>query len=472
MKHPIHATATELAAAIRAGRLSAVEAVEASLAQIARHNPALNAVVTLDAEHALRSAREKDAQVASGAVDVDRHPLHGVPMTLKDCHATAGLRTTAGYPPLAAYLPAKDGAVARRLAHAGAILLGKTNVSALLADVQCRNEIFGRTNNPWNLERTPGGSSGGSAAAVAAGMIPFDVGSDIGGSIRVPAHCCGVYGIKPTQHRVSNYGHIPDLPSHPRSTRIMNCVGPIARSIEDLALVLGVIEGPDGDDVDVAPLASPVRPGMTIDAGDLRLAFAPTFPGLPVAADIRGAIERAASALSHDVRSIEQALPPLDFDEQIDVRMRLRKFVRVFVEPPDDGPLRAGEYFELLDRRDHFTRIWERFFGEGGARDEGAPHYDALIAPVMMTTAFEHCAIDAAVPVDGVARHYELLAHHCRPFNLTGHPAVTIPIGFDTNGLPIGAQIVGARWSDARLLAIAQAIDSVVAAYRRPPGYE
>lgn len=472
MNHPIHATATEIAAAIRARQLSAVDAVEASLAQIARHNAAVNAVITLDADGALREAREKDAQLASGIVDIDRHPLHGVPMTLKDCHATARLRTTAGYPPLADYVPEHDGTVARRLAHAGAILLGKTNVSPLLADVQCRNEIFGRTNNPWNVERTPGGSSGGSAAAVATGMTPFDVGSDIGGSIRVPAHCCGVYGIKPTQHRVSNHGHIPDLPAHPRSTRIMNCIGPIARSIDDLALVLGAIEGADGHDLDVAPLASRACASMKIEPGELDLAFAPTFPGVPIAADIRAAIERTAAALSHEVRSIAQALPVLDFDEQIAVRMRLRKFVRVFVEPPADGPLRADEYFELLDRRDHFTRAWERFFGAGGARDDDAPHYDALIAPVMMTTAFEHCPVDASVSVDGVPQPYDFLPKHCRPFNLTGHPVVTIPIGFDSNGLPIGAQIVGARWSDARLLAIARAVDSIVSAYRRPPGYE
>lgn len=472
MNDPTHATASELAAAIRAGKLTAVDAVEASLAQIARHNPQLNAVITLDADRALRKAREKDAQLAAGAVNVDRHPLHGVPMTLKDCHATAGVRTTAGYPPLADHVPERDGTVARRLADAGAILLGKTNVSTLLADIQCGNDIFGRTSNPWDTARTPGGSSGGSAAAVATGMAAFDVGSDIGGSIRVPAHCCGVYGIKPTQHRVSNHGHIPDLPSHPRSTRIMNCIGPIARSIDDLALVLGVIEGADGEDLDVPPLASSARASTKIDPGSLDLAFAPTFPGVPIAADIRAAIERVATALSHEVRSVEPALPALDFDEQIAVRMRLRKFVRVFVEPPADAPLLAGEYFELLDRRDHFTRAWERFFGAGSARDGGVPPYDALVAPVMMTTAFAHRAIDAAVPVDGTMQRYDVLANHCRPFNLTGHPAVTIPIGFDSSGMPIGAQIVGARGSDARLLAIARVIDSIVAAYRRPPGHE
>lgn len=472
MKHPIHATATELAAAIRAKELSAMEAVEASLAHIARHNAAVNAVVTLDAEGALRTAREHDDQRASGLLDSGRHPLHGVPMTLKDCHATAGVRTTAGYPPLADLVPEHDGTVARRLTQAGAILLGKTNVSALLADVQCGNDIFGRTQNPWNLERTPGGSSGGSAAAVATGMAAFDVGSDIGGSIRVPAHCCGVYGIKPTQHRVSNHGHIPDLPSHPRSTRIMNCIGPIARSIGDLALILGVLEGPDGHDVDVPPLSSRTSASTRIDLAGIRLAFAPTFPGLPVAVDIRAAIERVARALSPQVCVIEEALPALDFDDQIAVRMRLRKFVRLFVEPAEDGPLRADEYFELLDRRDHFIRAWERFFGEAGAREQRVSHYDALIAPVMMTTAFEHCAIDAAVPVDGVAQDYQLLAHHCRPFNLTGHPVVTIPIGFDRDGMPIGAQIVGARWSDDRLLALAREIDSIVGAYRRPPGYD
>ncbi|HAX24747.1 MAG TPA: amidase, partial [Chloroflexi bacterium] len=186
--------ATTLARSIRNRDVSAVEAVAACLSRVERVNPALNAVVTLDAERALARARDCDLRLAAGEY---AGPLAGVPALLKDCHETAGMRTTAGSPLLRNYVPAHDGVVARRLREAGAIILGKTNVSELLTDLQTTNPIFGRTNNPWNLDRTPGGSSGGAAAAVAAGLAPLDIGSDIGGSIRVPAHCCGVFGLKP-----------------------------------------------------------------------------------------------------------------------------------------------------------------------------------------------------------------------------------------------------------------------------------
>ena len=449
----IYATATELAAAIRERRVSAVEVVEAHLRRIERHNPAINAVVTLDGDGAVATAREVDAALARGEYG---GPLHGVPVTLKDCHATAGMRTTAGYPPLADYVPEQDGTIAARLKAAGAIVLGKTNVSTLLADVQSSNALFGRTNNPWHLERTPGGSSGGAAAVVAAGMVPLEIGSDIGGSIRIPAHCCGIVGLKPTEHRVSNHGHIPDLPTHPRSTRIMNCIGPMAHSIDDLDLALRVIAGPDGYDLDVPPV--PLPEVVSSPLGSFRLAWASSFPDLPIQRDTRAAIERLASTLAGEGVAIEEALPAIDFEEQLAVRARLREVVRIFIEQPVGGPPSAEDYLRALDGRDRFVRVWEAFFG----------HYDALICPVQMTTAFEHRERGVPVPVDGVDQPYELLPDYCRGFNLTGHPVVTIPIGRDTDGLPIGIQIVGARWSEARILGIAKAIAEVVAPVGRP----
>jgi amidase len=197
MNEVIFSSTTHLATAIRAGDISAGEALEAHLAQIAAHNPALNAVVTLDAERAQVRAREADAARARGDV---WGPLHGVPFTLKDAHATAGLRTTTGSPGLD-HVPQEDSTVAARLKQAGGILIGKTNVAMMLGDpAQSTNPIFGHTNNPWNISRTPGGSSGGAAAAVASGMTPFDIGTDLSGSIRIPAHFCGLFGLKPTEH--------------------------------------------------------------------------------------------------------------------------------------------------------------------------------------------------------------------------------------------------------------------------------
>ena len=206
---PTFASAQEVAAAIRDRRVSAVEMVDAYLARIARHNPALNAIVTLDEETAHARALEADAALARGE---NWGPLHGVPVTIKDSFATAGLRTTSGFAPLGNYVPAVDATVVARLRAAGAIVLGKTNLPMLVHGFQSDNAIFGRSNNPWDLERTPGGSTGGGAAALAAGLTALEVGSDYGGSVRIPAHYCGVYSLKPTEHRVPTFGHIPDLP--------------------------------------------------------------------------------------------------------------------------------------------------------------------------------------------------------------------------------------------------------------------
>src|SRR4051794_5186167 len=255
------ASATTLAAAVRERHVSAAEVLQAHLVQIERHNPALNAIVTLDIDGARERARAADAALARGEL---WGPLHGVPVTLKDCHTTAGLRTTAGYPPLSDYIPTEDGTVAARLRRAGAMIIGKTNVPTLAMDPQTDNPIFGRTNNPWNLERTPGGSSGGAAAALAAGMTPLEVGSDIGGSIRNPSHFCGVCGLKPTDNRVPVTGHIPGLPDVPRWTRVLNVVGPMARTVEDLQLAFQILAGPDGHDTEVPPV--PVR---TVDCPPL-----------------------------------------------------------------------------------------------------------------------------------------------------------------------------------------------------------
>src|SRR2546423_161094 len=230
-------------------------------------------------------------------------PLHGVPFTLKDAHATAGMRTTTGFPPLD-HVPHEDSSVTARLKAAGGILVGKTNVAAMLADYQTTNPIFGRTNNPWNIERTPGGSSGGAASALASGMTPFEIGTDLSGSIRIPAHFCGVFGLKPTENRVSLDGLIPGL-NAPRSVRIMSCIGPMARTVEDLALLYSIIAGPDGRDTEVQPV--PVDDMPKLDFKKLRVALAPTFPGFPVAADIRHAIEEVAQKLNSLGVVVEEA---------------------------------------------------------------------------------------------------------------------------------------------------------------------
>lgn len=443
------ASATDLAGQIDRREISATELLNTYLDRIARYNPALNAIVTLDEERAWKRAREADAALAR---DETWGPLHGVPMTLKDGHSVAGMRTTAGFEPLADYVPPEDGTVAARLKAAGAIIIGKTNVPVLLDDFQTDNPIFGRTNNPWDLDRTPGGSGGGACAAVAAGLVPLEVGSDLGGSIRIPAHFCGVLGLKPTEHRVSLAGHIPDLPGSPRGVRILGVIGPHARYVDDLSLALRVVAGVDGRDTDVppVPLVSELSPPSL---QELRIAWAPTFPNVLVARDIRAAIEQLATELDRLGCHVEERLPEVNFAQQRELFSELAGFVEQVFQPRPEGtpPLTLADYFAALHRRDDFIRAWDSFFAE----------WDVLLCPVTATTAFPHCATGTPLDVDGEMVEYWETTAPCGPATLTGHPAVAVPLGEDREGLPIGVQVVGRRWGEERLLAIAKLLAGV-----------
>lgn len=454
----VFSSTTHLATAIRAGHVSATEVLQAHLAQIDAHNPTLNAVITLDAERACERAREADAALARG-----EHwgPLHGLPFTLKDAHATAGMRTTTGFPPLADYVPTIDSTVTARLKAAGGILMGKTNVYMLLGDpAQTTNPIFGRTNNPWNVERTPGGSSGGAAAALAAGMTPFDIGTDLSASIRVPAHFCGVCGLKPTEQRVPLTGLIPGLPT-PRSVRIMSCIGPMARSVDDLALLYSIIAGPDGRDTEVQPVPVDEVPHLALK--HLRIAFAPTFPCLLVAREIRAAVEELAKQLRPLCAAVEEAaLPAVDFNQELPRAGALIGMITGAFQPEEqERPTTLAQYLEALDWRDQSILAWEQFFEQ----------WDMLLCPPSMVTAFPHCAPGSPLRVDGQEVIYLAVSGHGTLFNYSGHPAVVLPYTLDRDGLPIGIQLVGKRWEESRLLAVAKALSEVTGPFQRPSGY-
>jgi len=218
------------------------------------------------------------------------------------------MRTTGGHPPLANYVPGRDATAVARLRAAGAVLMGKTNVPPLSADYRADNAIFGRTNNPWDLSRTPGGSTGGGAAAVAAGLSAFDVGSDLAASVRLPAHYCGLFGLKATEHRIPNTGHIPEPPGLARAVRHINVLGPLARSVEDLWTILKVIAGADGIDWDVPPVPLVEPPARELRT--MRFAWSTDFGGLPVTRDTKTAIEALATALSRLGCRVENRLPP------------------------------------------------------------------------------------------------------------------------------------------------------------------
>jgi amidase len=452
----VFSSTTQLAAAIRAGHISAIEVLEAHLAEIATHNPALNAIVTMDVERAYERAREADEALARREL---WGPLHGVPFTLKDAHATAGMRTTTGFPPLD-HVPNVDSTVTARLKAAGGILMGKTNVAMMLADYQTTNPIFGRTNNPWNVERTPGGSSGGAAAALAAGMTPFDIGTDLSASIRIPAHFCGVCGLKPTEQRVPLTGLIPGLPT-PRSVRIMSCIGPMARTVDDLALLYSIIAGPDGRDTEVHPV--PVDKMAPLELKQLRVAFAPSFPGLPVAAEIRGAVEELAKQLRLLCAAVEEAaLPQVDFSQELPRAGALIGMITGAFQPEEqEQPATLAQYLEALDRRDQSILAWEQFFEK----------WDVLLCPPSMVTAFPHCEPGSPLRVDDQEVIYWAVSGHGTLFNYTGHPAVVLPYKLDRDGLPLGIQLVGKRWNESHLLAMAKVLSEVTGSFQRPPGY-
>ena len=452
----VFSSATDLAGSIKARRTSASETLDAFVTQIEARNPALNAIVTIDLERARADAKAADDATSRGDTT---GPLHGVPFTLKDAFATKGMRTTSGFE-FFDHVPKTDATIVTRLRNAGAILVGKTNVPVLLADYQTSNPIFGQTNNPWDLSRTPGGSSGGAAAAVAAGLTPFEIGTDLSCSIRLPAHFCGIFGLKPTEHRVSLNGVVPVPQGGPRPVRIMSCVGPMARTPEDLALILSVIAGPDPGDTDVDPV--PLGDFAPVAARELRIALAPTIGNLPVSTAIRGALESVAKRLESAGAFVEEAkLPALDFvDDLQQAGSLIPKITSAFSPGPDNPNASLSDYLTALDRRDRSIAAWETFFES----------WDALLCPAAMTTAFPHTKPGTPLEVDGRREQYFSLAAHGTLFNYSGHPAVVVPSGMMDHGVPIGVQLVGRWWSEARLVGIAKTLTEMTGGFRRPPG--
>lgn len=443
-----------MAAMIRQGRISAVDLLESYLAQIDRHNAALNAIVTLDEEGACQRAREADDALARG-----HHwgPLHGVPFTLKDHQDTAGLRSTmGGYPPFLDRLPEKDSTVAGRLKAAGAILMGKSNA------VFFPFGAFGPSNNPWDLARCPGVSSSGGAAALAAGLTPLDVGTDTSGSVLLPAHNCGVCGLRPTEGRVPLTGLTTLWPTQP--LRILTVFGPMARAVTDLALVLSIIAGPDGHDIDVPPV--PWHQVTLPTLSELRIAWTPSFPGAHISAEIRQAIEALAAKLTRLGARTERCRPAVDFARQVEISRLLLVYVTLdAICQPAEPETAAGDqpsladYMQLLNERGRFIAAWEQFFSE----------WDAFLGPVCGVAAQPHGRDGPAFDGDGARQ--EAVTLPLRLAAATGNPAVVIPLARDADGLPIGVQLIGRRWQDERLLAIAARISEVTEGFCPPPGF-
>ena len=309
----VFATASQLARMIREGEVSSVEVSNAFLQQMEKHNSKINAIATLDAAKAKQRAVEADEALAKGEY---WGALHGVPITIKDTFETKGLLTTAGYKPLKDYIPDRNATVVERLRQSGAIILGKSNLAEMASDFQSSNELFGKVNNPWNLNYTPGGSSGGSAAAIAAGFSALDLGNDCSGSTRQPAHFCGVYGLMPTDRRISTAGHIPEAPGMPKCIRQLMTVGSFARSIEDLELCLSLIYGADERQPDVQPV--PLNIPKEKHLQDLKIAWSNGWSKMMPTSEISEKIQLVVNLLKPLCRELEQwSSPNFDLHESI-----------------------------------------------------------------------------------------------------------------------------------------------------------
>ncbi|MBV8188928.1 MAG: amidase [Alphaproteobacteria bacterium] len=481
---PCFETATRLARAIRNGRLSAREATEAHLARIDRLNGSINALVVVDREGALKAARAADRLAArkNGKRDASLGPLHGVPITIKEAFDVAGLHTTSSFAPLKDNVAKQDASLVGRLRAAGAVILGKTNVPELCMDFQTDSPLFGVTKNPWDAERGPGGSTGGGAAAVAARFSPLELGSDIGGSVRNPAHYNGIFSLKPSEWRVPGRGHVPDLPGKTRTVRWMGVFGPLARSVDDLELALRIIAGPDGTEAEAAPV--PIGPTPAVKMGDLRLAMIESNPLVTVSAATAAVVQATTKLLAKAGAKVKRAEPAgldwqLAWDDWSDLLqyevlalLPLEEREPMFggADSPDPSPrsraraarLDMAEFFAVLDRRDRLMRQCESFLDD----------HDAWLMPVMPDAAFLRQPSHQPLRIDGVEHPY-FLAGTSYNFlaNLTGQPAIVLPCGFSKEGLPIGLQLVGKRWGEAKLLGIAKAVEKLLPPCPVPPGF-
>ena len=472
------APAAELAAQLRAGTYSARELLDTCLRRVELHNSKINAVVTLDVDRARARADAIDGRRAGP------DSLLGLPATIKDSFETAGLRTTCGAPQYSKHLPSNNADAVNLLAQAGMVLFGKTNVPIYTTDLQSYNPLFGATGNPWDPSRTCGGSSGGAAAAVAAGFSAFELGSDIGGSIRLPAHFCGVYGHKPSYGVVPMRGHIPPPPGS-LSVPDLAVAGPIARSAGDLDLLLEVLAGSNTAGFPKFALTA-ARAKRT---QDFRIAVWLDDPAFPVDEEVSGALRHMVEALRKVGAKVDvTARPAVSLAENFDDYLRLlwpvttahlteKAFARVqdagVSSTPDGMHAKLARYsaashrewLQVHERREQIRAKWRTFFES----------FDVLLCPVGPVCAFAHDHSDdlmaRTVTVNGSPRWYWEQLAWISLATLAYLPATVAPVGRSTTGLPVGVQIIGPWLEDRTCIAFANALADLVGGYQPPPGF-
>ena len=478
----IFSDATAASEAIRAKQVSSRELLDALLERIERHNGSINAVVALDAERARKRAQEADDAAARGDW---WGPFHGLPMTVKDTYETEGLATTSGAPEMRGYVPDSDATTVARLKAAGTIVFGKTNCPLYGGDVQTYNDVYGTTNNPWALDRTPGGSSGGAAAALATGMTPLELGSDIGGSIRIPASFCGVTGLKPSYGIVPSHGHVPGPPGTRRTSDVL-VFGPLARSVRDLEAALDVLAGPAEDQATAWSLSLP--PPRSTRLEELRIGVLLEHDQLATSAAVRSVLSAACGSLTEAGAKVSEASDAIDLVGDgvmlshlvtAAIANSFPKEVLAFADAVADSPVAPDETRETRalramglrhrtwtqwDERRHKLRArWADWFKD----------HDILLAPSFGVPPFPHDHSPMAgrtMDVDGEKLTY-FQNTWSTTFGVAYLPAASVPVGLTNDGLPVGVQVVGPYLEDRTVLAAAAAIEEVLGGFTPPPAY-
>jgi len=452
-------SATKLAQLLAAKEVSSEEVVTAHLAQIAKVNPAINAVVTVCEKQALDEARRADKELQAGT---SRGLWHGVPMTIKDSLDTAGVKSTAGTEGRKDFVPQEDATVVARLRKSGAILLGKTNTPELTMDYRTDNLLFGSTKNPYNTAKTPGGSSGGAAAVIAAGGSPFDIGSDTGGSIRVPSGFCGVAGIKPTSGRVPRTGHVIGFTVGYGES--LTQLGPIARNVEDLFPLLRTIAGSDEFDPGIVDM--PLLDPGNVDVARLRISFHTDNGVMAAAEDVKTAVENAVAAMKKVGTKIESECPkPLARLMDIlreDITSDGGEYIKYALEQA--GTTKWSPFLEYIknlkplpgDDFNRFLRHWQEFRAD---MHRFLTQYDVILCPV---TAY------ASLPIEYPLGQMVAGFTYTYAYNLTGWPAAVVRAGTSADGVPIGVQIVARPWREDVCLAVASQLERVLGGWQKP----
>ena len=475
------ATALQAAEAIRTRKVSSVELTERMFARIDRYNPQLNIFAYQLREDALAQAKKADAALAQGK---SLGVFHGVPITVKESFAVAGHPCTWGFPPLRdSKAPQNSDVVNRLLSDAGAVLLGATNVPVALSDWQSYNPIYGQTNNPWDVKRSPGGSSGGSAAGLAAGLGYLSVGSDIGGSVRVPAHFCGLFAHKPTLDLVSLQGHLPGgNPGLPDFSTLLAVAGPLARSAQDLLAALKVLGGPAGWDTKAWKWQMPAPRARSLK--DFRVGYVIDDPIAPPTPEVKALLENTIERLGRAGAKMKQGWPEglkpaellANYQFMLEAFLystappaeqeRLRKTVGAIVSGKNSGAMSSfADWQQQNLRRLAYRAQWQAYFNQ----------VDVFLSPVAFTAAFPH---DHSEPQDqrtiatsAGPRHYMDMLNWIAPATLTGCPATVAPVGRTPQGLPVGIQIMGPYWEDATPITFADLLAKEVGGFTSPPGY-